>query len=639
MKLSCAGLVPFLLLAGAAAADEARWSRRVEVSAPGPVVVELDGRAAERAAIDLEVIGPDGRAVRAALRAERAGARPVRVTGVRASGPGGWQVELDAGAGAPRHDALRFALAGDTVAEGVLLEGGDGPESGAAWRELARGDLFRLGSGESLQDFVLSYEPTEVRWLRLSWPRGAGLPELAEVSILPAAERGGEERKVETECGAGPSGTSGPSEGPRHLDCLARVPSWCRSLDLTLAQRESPLGFRLWRTERGAWLPLGAGERRRQGSLRLETPGGGVYRFRLEGPEAPELLAASCEERRSQLHFTAGAAGVYQLTYGRLTAPLERMGCETCDAAPPSGVLLPLGAEAEGAAPDWPKAALPGPRLEARDLEGQSGRSWPVETEAQAGQLVFLRLPEESLSGAGRAPEGLRLDARGDQVPFLAEIAPLPRALFTGQAPAPAGKSAGRSRIQLRFPATSGEAQLQLFARGPFERRLRFFQREPVPGRSGELEIAPALTWLCPASLVLDCELRATLHLQPRPSSAGPRVAGELGELFIELEDGDNPPLPAVGAELWTRWPGLYYVHPGMPVVLREGLGLAAPRYDFASLGPLLLREEAVEAVARPASPGGGPVEAPRWLLPLAVGLAALVLLAVLARVIRKEPA
>lgn len=633
MKPLFAGLIPLLLLAGAAAADEARWSRRVEVPAPGPVVVELDGRAAERAAIDLEVIGPDGRAVRAALRAERGGARPVRVTGVRASGPGGWQVELDAGAGAPRHDALRFALAGDTVAEGVLLEGGDGREGGAGWRELARGDLFRLGSGESLQDFVLSYEPTEVRWLRLSWPRGAGLPELTEVSILPAAERGGEERKVETECG------SGSPEGQHHLDCLARVPSWCRSLDLKLAPRETPLGFRLWRAERGTWLSLGSGQRRRQGSLRLETPGGGVYRFRLEGPEAPELERASCEERRSQLHFTADAAGVYQLTYGRLTAPEERMGCESCDAAPPSGVLLPLGAEAEGAAPDWPKAALPGPRLEARGLEGKGGRSWPVETEAKAGQLVFLRLPEEALTGAGRAPEGLRLDAQGNQVPYLAEIAPLPRALFTGPTPAPVGKGAGRSRIQLGFPAASGEAQLQLFARGPFERRLRFFQREPVPGRSGELEIAPAVTWICPASLVLECELRATLHLQPRPSSAGPRVVGELSELFIELEDGDNPPLPAARAELWTRWPVLYYVHPGTPVVLREGLGLALPRYDFASLGPRLLREEAVEALTRPEAADGGPVEAPRWLLPLAVGLAALVLLAVLARVIRKEPA
>jgi hypothetical protein len=83
----------------------------------------------------------------------------------------------------------------------------------------------------------------------------------------------------------------------------------------------------------------------------------------------------------------------------------------------------------------------------------------------------------------------------------------------------------------------------------------------------------------------------------------------------------------------------LYFVDPGGPLVLRWDGGLDEPSYDFAGLREVLPTSEAAPARLGPELDEGRQLDAPRWLLPAAVGLAALVLLAVLARMIRPDRA
>lgn len=585
-------------------AEEARWSRAIAVDHAGAVAVALEGRAAERAELDLEVIAPDGRALEARVeRYEAQAQRPVRVLRVLPQAQG-WQVELDAGSSPPWHDRLRFSLARETAAQGVLLEGSS---EGKSWQELARSDLFRLGSGASLQGFLLHYESSNARYLRLAWPQAAGLPELLETAVLPV-EKELAQVKIETSCHAGAG----------HLDCRVELPTTCRALRVTLASRPEALGFAFWRAEAGEWQDLGGGERRSQGELRLGVPEGGAYRLRLEGAGAapPTLLAATCQERRPWLSFEAETPGTYHLTYGRLLAPELRLGTDqdAREEDPAQPALLPLGPEIGAAAAPWPRAAAPG-----TPLEGEFAEGWPVETSAGKGQLVQLPLPGNVLNTSFPAANGLRLDAAGAQLPYLAEVVPAPE-LLLAQVARPVQQEGRKSRFELHVPEGTRDAELFLFAHGPFERTLRFTRREPAaPGRAEkEIEIAPRTSWTCSGGHARSCQLHVSL--------------GAAADFAVEIDDGDNPPLPELEAELWTRRQVLYFVHPGGNLVLRASSKLSAPHYDFAALAPYLVRQEASPATLGPALPVEAPAEAPRWVLMLVLGLAALALLAVLAR-------
>jgi hypothetical protein len=604
-------LLGLALLAAAAGADEARWSRWVEVERPGTVVLELDGRAAERSGIDLGLVGPDGREVHfAVIGPDPTDRRQVKVTRVEPNGKG-WLVELDAGLAPPRHDRLRFALAKETAAADVLLEGG-GDRDGGGWRELARGSLFRLGSGDSLQNFELSYQPTEVRLLRLSWPREAGLPELVAAEI---AEAPGEDERypVPIECKA----------AGKVVDCFVDAPAGCRSLEVALAPREAPLGYRLF-CDCSGWRLFSEGERRQHGRLSFAIPGGGAGRLRLNSEIPPEVEGASCRQRRNRLVFEAETAGAYRLVYGR-TTPLERRA-ETARSPEPARVAAAtLGPEVEGKAPAWPAAAAPG-----APLKGRFERSWPIERSSSRGQLLALTLTGEVAGLAGGAVSGLRIDSGGVQLPYVHGPAAYPEKLLAATLrPTPVEGSPGRSRIEIAAPENGHRLELLLFADGPFARQVNFIRHRAArrPGR----EAPPAATstpWSCPASLARGCLLQTLLYYSEEPP-----------DLIVEFLDGDNPPLPEVAVELWTERTVLYFVDPGGPLALRWDGALGEPAYDLAGLEPLLVRGEAAAAALGPELPRQGAAEAPRWLLLAAIAVAAVALLAVLARVLRQGPA
>ncbi|NJO86737.1 MAG: hypothetical protein HC821_01305 [Lewinella sp.] len=108
-------ILPALLLgpwwAPTADADEARWSRSLVVEKAGTLKVELPGRVAERALVDLELSAPDGSLVASRLHSAdpREKTLPATVTRVSPRADG-YRVELDAGAAPPPHQGLRFDL-------------------------------------------------------------------------------------------------------------------------------------------------------------------------------------------------------------------------------------------------------------------------------------------------------------------------------------------------------------------------------------------------------------------------------------------------------------------------------------------------------------------------------------------------
>lgn len=593
------------LLASAAFADEARWSRPVEVARPGTVVIELDGRTAERAEIDLDLIGPGGESMNFEIYRGVSAERSVRLTRVR-PGAAGWLVELDAGPTPPRHDRLRFALAKETAADEVLLEGGD---SSGGWRELTRGSLFRLGASEKEQNFELAYKPTEIRLLRLTWPREAGLPELLETKIL-AAPAEGELYPVPFDCS---------SEG-KVVDCTFKASAECSDLEVELEPRNEPLVYRFYAACEGKWVGKDEGERRQHGHLDFSLDCGSVRRLRLQSAVPPRVKGATCRGG-NHLSFKATTAGTHRLVYGRLTTFDPHA---SRDLPPEPDAPATLGTEVEGPAPEWPQAVEPG-----APIKGKFQRSWPVEKSSTRGQLVALSLPGE----LGRLADGrgsLRIDAGGLQLPFVSTTAPAPEKLLaTTLRPVPVAGAPGKSRAEIHVVGTGDRVELKLFAAGPFERQVRF-ERIARRRRSQEPEEAasPAL-WSCTSSLAGGCELWTTLFLGWHDT--------DTPDFFVEFADGDNPPLREIEAELWATRTVFYFVDPGVPLVLRWDRDLGNPDYDFKRLEYVLPHHEAAVATLGKELAGGS-AEAPRWLLLTVIAAAAIVLLAVLARILRQGP-
>lgn len=611
MRSRISFLLPVALLFGAPVtlrADDARWTSAIEVETAGKVKVELHGRAAERALVDLELIAPDGSLVASQLHTHQ-GDQPWPVTVTRVSPQAdGYRVEIDAGA-SPPHQGLRFGLARESAAS-VLLEGS---ADGKTWRELTRDSLFRLGSDESLQNFLLDYPPSTDRYLRLDWPSAAGLPELSRATLV-LAEATPRKVPVHPACSAGTPGVQ---------ICQLDLPTACRTFELALRPQAAAVGYVLWRAETGALKAVRGGERRVQGAIRLHLGEGGAHLLRLESPIAPTVESAFCEQETPWLTFDAAVPGTYTLSYGRLYTPES---LPQSSSSPASGEPLRLGAEQALPNPTWPAAAKPG-----TPLTGDFNRSWPVEIEGDAkDQLVMLPLPLELWN-----EPGLRLDAGGFQLPFVTEIAAWPE-LRLRQAARPVAAEDGHSRFEIHLAGRAGEAagaaepaavsqsgDLLLFAHGPFERRLRFVRREKgPPGQpDSDVVVAPATLWSCAASPVRSCGLRVPL--------AGTE------SVSVEIDDGDNLPLERVEIELWSPRRVLYFVHPGGPLTLRELPEPKAPRYDFERLASLLHRQEAKKARLGPVQTKPAAADAPRYLLIAVLALAAVALLAVLGRVLK----
>lgn len=110
----------------------------------------------------------------------------------------------------------------------------------------------------------------------------------------------------------------------------------------------------------------------------------------------------------------------------------------------------------------------------------------------------------------------------------------------------------------------------------------------------------------------------------------------------MRIHDGDDPPLAPLSTEVWRRRDVLLFVWPPVPEggegevrFLAGARDLQAPDYDFAALGPVLLarawQPAELDLEGETAEDGAS---WGRWVLPGALGVAAIFLLLLLRRIL-----
>lgn len=634
-------LVPLSLVALLAAAPAAPpatapgsflYERDVDVSAPGWVRVPLDLAAVRHLApegVDLRVFAPGGGEVPARVepRAPRSERRPVQVAAVDRAEEG-WTVLLDVGAAPVSHERLFFEITQATAAPSVQLEGS---RDRSGWQTLTVGDLFRIGTEDGLQRTALSYPATDHRWLRLTWPREAGFPRVSAVEVETVSGP----TLAFTSLGA-PCRTAGPQEAPANV-CELSLPGMglvLRRLTLDL-EGEGAAGYRLDAPADGSWHPLAAGVwRRTEERTRHLLPGslepveGTVLRLELygEGGEAPRLVGYGVDLAVPTVLFRAPEAGRYTLAYG---GGVRRNGRFEPPASGDEEAWLEAGPERERPAAPLP-AGAPGAPLGAGRFRG----AWRVLTPAaRPGDLARLELPD-TVYGIARQDLGDVRLAFGDlQIPFFLWSPPEPVLAAEARDLRPRPLRRDReSEAEIDLPV-AGLPLTQLFltapGAGPLRRTvgLRYRPRRPVTRQREQGPLVREI-WEC------DPE-------PPLPCRAGLALRGQAPEIVaVRVHDGDDPPLPHLGAEVWRRRNVLLFVWPaaseeGQVRLLAGARDLGAPDYDFAALGPVLL--------ARPWQPAELDLEGKttkdgawwgRWVLPAALGIAAVFLLLLLRRIL-----
>ncbi len=389
--------------------------------------------------------------------------------------------------------------------------------------------------------------------------------------------------------------------------------------------------------ESGAWRPL------REGVWRLAAATAATrfaaipllvepaeLRLELYGADAPpELTAWAVQYMPQAIWFDAPGSGTYTLAYGSHrrspagTAPMtaaDREGAVWVE----SGREERLGPPALPAALTVPGSLLPGVVF---------ARRWPVEApRAEPGALVRLPLPLGVYPVCRDDLGDLRLAVGDRQLPFLRRQPQAPVAVLARLESRPQPRGDGRSSVELELPGRwLPLSQIELTSpSGPFERFLRVYALDAAPpgAATGARSQVGGARWVCRPRAALPCRLRL-----PASHRAGER-------LTLELDDGDNPPLPRLRADLWRRQDELLFVWPqqGGVRLLAGNPDLPPARYDLELLRPELERRPAVEAVlglAAAADAAGARDRLGRLLLFAALGLAALFLLVLLYRTLR----
>jgi hypothetical protein len=613
------------------------YTREVEVPAAGWVRVPLDLVALQHlapGAADLHVFAPGGGEVpvRVAPSIPRSERSPATVQRVEKEEKG-WVVLLDTGAGTAPHERLVFDIARTTVAPSVVLESS---LDGTAWRPLAAGDLFRIGSADGLERTSLSYPATRDRYLRLHWPGEAGLPRVSAVEIETVTGPSVTVDVQDVECDTGRPGVA---------VCILTLPAAGQLLRrLTLeVEGDGRMGYVLREPRDARWFSLAEGvwqrgiERTRHLLTGPREPLVG-HLLRLElysSGEAPSLAAWGADLAVQTALFRAEEPGRYTLAYGGGAPAKSR------PASPPPGVeiaWLEVGPEREHPLPSLP-ASVTAPGMPLRD-RGFS-RSWNViAPSAKPGDLVRLELPNVVYGTARRDLGDLRLAAGERQIPFFRWSQPTPvlAAEERDLRPDVVSRGGSESQSEIHLPGAGiplTELDLAVPA-APLRRvvGVRYVKparslREKAEGRE-EPPVARE-TWECRPEPPLHCREQLTL---PGPAPA---------LLAARFHDGDNPPLTGLDAAVWRRGDTLLFVWPegggSTPVRLLAGAeGLRDPSYDLETLGDTLLgrpwqpAELDLEGRASEGGPGWS-----RWVMPVTLAIAGIFLLLLLRRILTES--
>lgn len=619
--------------APAARSDSFLFERDVDVPSPGWVRVPLDLAAVRHLApggADLHVLAPGGGEVpaRVEARVPQSERRPVQVAEVERVREG-WTVLLDLGGAAVSHERLLFDMPSATEAPAVRLEGS---HDRATWQTLTVGNLLQIGTGSDPERVALPYPGSNHRWLRLSWPREAGVPRVSAAEVEAVSGPALSFAAVGAPCREG-----GPLTAPANV-CELSLPGVrqvVRRLTFDLEGGGGTVGYRINAPAGGAWRPFASGVWERTGEKTQQSlPGdpepvdGGVLRLELygEGGKVPRLVGYGVDLAVPTVSFRAEDAGRYTLVYG---GALRRDGRFKSPAPGTEEIWLEAGPEREQEAAPLPGA--PGAPLGT----GRFAGAWRIlSPTARPGDLVRLELPGVVYGVARPDLRDVRLAFRDLQVPFFRWVPQAPALAAEAREVHPRPLRRQRdSEAEIDLPL-AGLPLVQLFVTapgaGPLRRTvgIRYRPRSPVAARTREGRPLARASWDCDPEPPLPC--RAELAL---PGEASKTVA-------VRIHDGDDPPLAGLAVEVWRRRDVLLFIWPagaadGEVKLLAGAQDLKAPDYDFGALGPVLLAHpwHLVELDLDEDVAGSGAWWG-RWVLPAALGIAALFLVSLLRRVL-----
>jgi len=557
------------------------FSRPADVPAAGWVRVPLDLAALRHIGLSasLRVTAPTGEEVQRwtapwTADGER---RPVKVQEV-SKGDRGWTLRLDAGPEPLVHERLLLDFARLATVPDVTL---DASQDGKSWEPLVAGDLFRLGSGEGLARTSLPYPATSARYLRLSWPARAGFPELRGVAVEPTSPgRSLTVTSRSSPCRDGPSAVTRICRLP-----LPAAGQTVRRLTVELAAG-ADVGYQLYQPLHGAWEPLARGVWRGARSGRHVVPlpaeplAGDALRLELfgaAGEPAPRLLGHSVDLAVDTVLFYAEAPGRYVLSYGGVPSP-------GAGAAQPGARSVAAGVEAAWIEPGPEEEARPAPLPAAAAAGAALPRerfraSWAVTAAGAApGDLVRLALPDAVYAQARPDLGDLRLVAGGRQVPYVRWTAPdpVPVAERTDLRPE-AEQGRHYSRIEIYLPVAGlPVSQLRLTAPPSPLRRpvgVRYPDTAPPGLAPREERLVARGSWECLPEPPLPCRLDLPLT-GPAPH-----------HLTLRFADGDNPPLGSVDVAVWRRGDVLLFAWPAEGQGQGAAQGQEAARGQGAARG------------------------------------------------------
>jgi len=550
-------IIPLLfwsLTAGAAASDEGyRFRREVQVPHAGWMRMPLDGRVIAQAQPGgrWNLSGPDGETVPFNALSPHRGFLEARTLTID-DDPEGWRILFDLGPTPIRHRRLQIDLMRQTSASGCRVEGSHDLEK---WIFLGEGTLFRLGAGETLHGSALDYSETDLRYLRLWWPKAAGFPQFRGVGVESLAEPPGDPLTVPIDIrrealSGGGTGyrlhLPGPGLEIRHLMLMG------------LEESGKNISYRLFRAERRRWEVLSEGRFEAGEQAKIDIGGGALDRSRLrmelysDDEDDLDIEEALLEAPATWLLFHATQPGRYALVYGGEPAAKSRSLAKD----------LEIGALTE-VRPGDEEESLPLSEIPERLVSPITPKEpvepvtvWRVDARhAALGDVVRLELPDEVRRDVGHSINQLSLQTAGKEVPYLITTPEEPEAVIILEdlSPAPVDgeryhrisvNDARLSPLLSQVELLAGEERLQRAARLIF----------PVPSRPG-IETKPVeivAQWQCGTSDGIRC--RASIGHVPA------RSTGEM-QILIEPEGG------SIGGSFtlrgWTARPTLVFVHPG----------------------------------------------------------------------------
>ncbi len=315
----------------------------------------------------------------------------------------------------------------------------------------------------------------------------------------------------------------------------------------------------------------------------------------IDNGDSPPLAVTTVRGARHPiwLVFNAAAPGTFTLLLGQTHAAAPRYDLPAPAIAYTAIPLTPAALSPPAANPGYhPPEALANLALDGAPFEPK-GWLWrkPVVLTSPGAQQLELDL--DVLAQARSDLADLRLLVEGRQIPYLVEHTTLARPVPLVPVPANDPTSPRLSRWQLKLPR-AGLPLTHLTLTSPtllFQRHVRLYEiRSDDRGAAFEVTLAAADWQHTPGQP--GAALRFTLSDRPQTDA-----------LWLQTDNGDNPPLVLAGAQAWNpvvrllfkaapdRTPALYYGE----------TETAAPRYDLSLVANQLFNAEKSAARLGPA--------------------------------------